>query len=179
MGQITTLGGLALPDVEDFETSYPFLVERQEFVTDGGGRGRYRGGTGAEATVQVRHPAEYSFRGEGNGNPTSFGVLGGQVAGIGDCSIRYEDGSSYLPPCFGVERLPPLTLTIKAAGGGGFGSPFQRPPEEVLNDVLDGMVSREKAETEYGVILTGENLQIDEDATRVRRQQLKKIESRA
>ncbi|XSC48359.1 hydantoinase B/oxoprolinase family protein [Bradyrhizobium sp. RDT10] len=43
MGQITTLGGLALPEVEDFETSYPFLVERQEVVTDGGGLGRYRG----------------------------------------------------------------------------------------------------------------------------------------
>ncbi|MCK1668935.1 hydantoinase B/oxoprolinase family protein [Bradyrhizobium sp. 153] len=177
MGQITTLGGLALPDVEDFETSYPFIVECQEFVTDGGGAGRYRGGTGAVATVKVRHSAEYSFRGEGNGNPTSFGVLGGHAAGVGSCSIKFEDGSSYAPPRFGVERLRPLTLTIKAAGGGGFGSPYQRPPEEVLNDVLDGIVSRENAEADYGVVLTGKDLYVDEQATRVRRQQLKKVES--
>lgn len=174
MGQLTTLGGLALPEVEDFETSYPVLVGRQEFVADGGGPGRYRGGTGAEVTVHVKHPAEYSFRGEGNGNPTSFGVLGGQAAGTGDCSIRFEDGSSYAPPRFGVERLPPLTLTIKAAGGGGFGSPFERPAEEVLNDVLDGMVSPEMAEADYGVILTAKDLQIDESATRTRREQLKR-----
>ncbi|WP_213291003.1 hydantoinase B/oxoprolinase family protein [Bradyrhizobium sp. sGM-13] len=173
MGQMTTLGGLALPEVEDFETSYPFLVERQEFVTDGGGPGRYRGGTGAEVMVHVKHPAEYSFRGEGNGNPTSFGVLGGHAAGVGNCSIRFEDGSSYIPPRFGVERQPPLTLTIRAAGGGGFGAPFERPPEEVLNDVLDGMVSREKAEADYGVILSGKDLHVDEKATRVRRQNFK------
>ncbi|WFU62593.1 hydantoinase B/oxoprolinase family protein [Bradyrhizobium brasilense] len=179
LGQMTTLGGLALPEVEDFETSYPFLVERQEFVTDGGGPGRYRGGTGAVATIKVQYPAEYSFRGEGNGNPTSFGVLGGHAAGIGSCSIKFDDGSSYAPPRFGVERLLPLTLTIKAAGGGGYGSPYLRPAEEVLNDLLDGMVSREKAEADYGVvILAGKDLQIDEEATRVRRQQLKKVESR-
>jgi N-methylhydantoinase B len=174
LGQITTLGGLALPEVEDFETSYPFLVERQEFVTDGGGPGRFRGGTGAEATIHVKHPAEYSFRGEGNANPTSFGVLGGHAAGIGACSIKFEDGSAYAPPRFGVERLPPLTLTIKAAGGGGFGSPFERPPEEVLNDVLDGMVSREGAEADYGVILTGDDPKVDEKATLARRQKAKR-----
>ncbi|UPK28213.1 hydantoinase B/oxoprolinase family protein [Bradyrhizobium sp. 195] len=178
MGQITTLGGLALPDVENFETTYPFLVERQEFVTDGGGPGRYRGGTGAEATVRVNYPAEYSFRGEGNGNPTSFGALGGQAAGIGSCSIKFEDGASYVPPRFGVERLPSLTLTIKAADGGGFGSPLERHPAEVLNDVLDGMVSREKAEADYGIILIGGDLKVDEEATRVRRQQLTKVECR-
>lgn len=169
MGQLTTLGGLALPEVEDFETSYPFLVERQEFVTDGGGPGCYRGGTGAEVTVHVKHSAEYSFRGEGSANPTSFGVLGGRAAGIGGCSTRLEDGSPYVPPRFGVERLPSLTLTIRAAGGGGFGSPFERPAEEVLDDVLDGMVSAERAEADYGVVLSRSGLQIDAEATRARR----------
>ncbi|MBB4365214.1 N-methylhydantoinase B [Bradyrhizobium sp. CIR18] len=178
LGQITTLGGLALPEVEDFETSYPFLVERQEFVTDGGGPGRYRGGTGAEAIVRVKRAAEYSFRGEGNCNPTSFGVLGGHAAGTGSCSIKFDDGSTYAPPRFGVERLPPLTLTIKAAGGGGFGSPFERLPEEVLNDVIDGMVSPAKAEEDYGVVLTDDDLRVDEEATRARRQRAQELEGR-
>ncbi|KWV55267.1 hypothetical protein AS156_05915 [Bradyrhizobium macuxiense] len=100
LGRLTTLGGLALPEVKGFETSYPFLVERQEFLTDGGGPGHYRGGTGAEVTVHVKHPAEYSFRGEGSANSTSFGVLGGRAAGIGGCSIRLQDGSAYVAAAF-------------------------------------------------------------------------------
>ncbi len=36
-------------------------------------------------------------------------------------------------------------------GGGGYGDPLARPPERVLQDVVDGYVSIEAAEREYGV----------------------------
>ncbi|MGY3581572.1 N-methylhydantoinase B/oxoprolinase/acetone carboxylase alpha subunit [Bradyrhizobium sp. USDA 4341] len=71
-----------------------------------------------------------------------------------------------------------MTLTIKAAGGGGFGSPYLRPAQEVPNDVLNEMVGREMAEADYGVVMTGKDLQIDEEATRIRRQKFEKLESR-
>jgi N-methylhydantoinase B len=40
------------------------------------------------------------------------------------------------------------------AGGGGYGNPFERDPMAVLDDVLDGNVSLEKALTEYGVVIS-------------------------
>ncbi|MHB0773039.1 hydantoinase B/oxoprolinase family protein [Bradyrhizobium sp. 1.29L] len=178
MGMLPTLGGLALPDVEDFETSYPFLVERQELVADGGGAGRYRGGTGAIATIHVKYPAEYSYRGDANGKPTSFGVLGGRAGGTGSYSISFEDGVAYIPPRFGVERLPPLRLTIKTGGGGGYGSPLDRRPEDVRDDVLDGVVTCERAEADYGVILTNTDFEIDKEATQARREKLRTLEAR-
>ncbi|MER8880737.1 hydantoinase B/oxoprolinase family protein [Mesorhizobium sp. M0684] len=166
MGQLTTLGGLAMPEVENFETSYPFRVEKQEFVRDGAGGGLYRGGTGIEAVIKVHRPAEYSFRGEGNANPTSFGVLGGGAAGFGSCTIELDDGTKRETPRFGVEKLPPLTLTIRAAGGGGFGNPMERPPEAVLHDVLDDVVSIEGAADTYGVVIDPVGMTIDRDATK-------------
>src|SRR5207245_8909858 len=39
-------------------------------------------------------------------------------------------------------------------GGGGWGDPLARPPEKVLEDVLDEYVSVEGARREYGVVLT-------------------------
>jgi N-methylhydantoinase B len=61
-------------------------------------------------------------------------------------------------------------------GGGGWGDPLVRPPEKVLDDVLDEYVSVEGARRDYGVVLTGSledlTLAIDHDATNRRRAQM-------
>ena len=38
-------------------------------------------------------------------------------------------------------------------GGGGYGDPFERDPNAVLEDVLNGYVSIEAAAREYGVVI--------------------------
>ncbi|MCZ6586990.1 MAG: hydantoinase B/oxoprolinase family protein, partial [Alphaproteobacteria bacterium] len=52
-----------------------------------------------------------------------------------------------------------------AAGGGGYGKPFERDPESVRDDVVDGYVSRAAALADYGVALTDE-LEIDWNETK-------------
>jgi N-methylhydantoinase B len=37
--------------------------------------------------------------------------------------------------------------------GGGWGDPHERPVEDVVEDVLDGYVTLEQAERDYGVVL--------------------------
>ncbi|MFB6175683.1 MAG: hypothetical protein ABEI99_00800 [Halobaculum sp.] len=51
---------------------------------------------------------------------------------------------------------------------GGWGRPTERDPEKVRADVLDDLVSRERAESVYGVVLT-DDLEVDEEATAQRR----------
>jgi N-methylhydantoinase B len=54
-------------------------------------------------------------------------------------------------------------------GGGGYGSPLDRDPEMVCTDVLEGLVSPEKARQIYGVVLKGrtedESVAVDREAT--------------
>lgn len=63
-------------------------------------------------------------------------------------------------------------------GGGGWGSPLEREPERVKNDVRDEYVSIEGAYRDYGVVITGdpvtdpEGLVIDHEATSRRRAEL-------
>jgi N-methylhydantoinase B len=38
-------------------------------------------------------------------------------------------------------------------GGGGYGDPFARDPQAVLADVVDGYVSLEAAQRDYGVVI--------------------------
>ena len=44
-------------------------------------------------------------------------------------------------------------LRIETGGGGGYGHPFDRPPDAVLEDILGGFVSSEAAKSLYGVAL--------------------------
>jgi N-methylhydantoinase B len=64
------------------------------------------------------------------------------------------------------------TVTINTGGGGGFGNPWERDIELVRRDVLDGYVTREGAERDYGVAFTADGLEVDIEATRRLRTEL-------
>jgi N-methylhydantoinase B len=44
-------------------------------------------------------------------------------------------------------------LVYRTAGGGGWKDPFDRPAEKVEADVAKGLVSAEKARSDYGVVV--------------------------
>jgi N-methylhydantoinase B/oxoprolinase/acetone carboxylase alpha subunit len=75
-----------------------------------------------------------------------------------------------------VELAPWERIVSVTNGGGGYGHPAERDPALVLDDVLEGWVSRERAESEYSVVLragaAGGELEIDEEATGVLRTRL-------
>jgi len=60
-------------------------------------------------------------------------------------------------------------MIANTPGGGGWGDPFARPPELVLRDVRDGVVSRAKAAQDYGVVLTADGRSVDVSATSTER----------
>jgi len=72
-------------------------------------------------------------------------------------NLRLQDGEAYTAEC---------------PGGGGWGNPLERDPEAVLNDVLDGYVSPEKARDEYGVVLTISGKKLNFTATNALRQKM-------
>jgi hypothetical protein len=50
---------------------------------------------------------------------------------------------------------------LRSGGGGGFGSPLERPPARVQDDVRQGYVSLNAARDYYGVVLDSDTLAID------------------
>ncbi|MEM9562681.1 MAG: hydantoinase B/oxoprolinase family protein [Actinomycetota bacterium] len=151
IGHLIALGGLTLADVETAEQSYPVRFRRQEFRTDGGGAGRFRGGTGIEYEIDVDAPARWSFRGEGIGRPTGWGIDGGGDGAGGELVLRPHDGSKEIvAPKYGLVETGPARLVARSPGGGGWGDPLDRSPDLVARDVLDGVVSEEQARSRYG-----------------------------
>ncbi len=56
------------------------------------------------------------------------------------------------------------TVVMDAAGGGGYGDPYERDPGLVARDVAEGWVSARRAEQVYGVALDADG-QVDASAT--------------
>jgi N-methylhydantoinase B len=54
---------------------------------------------------------------------------------------------------------------ISSGGGGGYGAPFDRPAEDVREDVYQGYVSVKAAAELYGVIIDPATFEIDRAAT--------------
>src|SRR5262249_38136297 len=64
---------------------------------------------------------------------------------------------------------PGDAFVIRSGGGGGFGSPLERPAAAVRGDVRLGYVSLRAARDYYGVVIDPQTLDVDQQATRRRR----------
>ncbi len=110
-------------------------------------------------------PADYAFRGEGVGAPSSFGSAGGRPGSGGEVVLTLADGKKVQAPKYGVVRYGPATYRALSPGGGGYGDPRTRDPARVLRDVRDGVVSRAAAERDYGVALAADGRSVDPERT--------------
>ena len=68
-----------------------------------------------------------------------------------------------------VQLEPGEVFSVQMAGGGGFGPVLERDPQRVLDDVLDGKISVERARSVYGVVVDVAREQIDVSATQAER----------
>ncbi len=55
-------------------------------------------------------------------------------------------------------------VRLELPGGGGFGDPATRDPDQVAADVADGLISRDMAERDYRVALAADG-RVDRAAT--------------
>jgi N-methylhydantoinase B len=145
--------------VEVVEQRFPVRVERYELRCDSGGPGEHRGGLGIRRDHRVLgHDAEVSIFGNRVRVPP-WGLDGGGAGAPAayDLDLDAPDSRS-AAPAFGSKatgvRLPAGHLiTQMTAGGGGWGDPRRRDPKLVADDVRLGYVSREAAESRYGVVV--------------------------
>lgn len=86
--------------------------------------------------------------------------------GTNEAELIRADGANER---FGIRTEIPVgpgdVIVINGAGGGGYGDPLDREAEVVLADVREGYVSIEAARTSYGVVLAGDPLAVDAEAT--------------
>jgi N-methylhydantoinase B len=160
--------------VEFAEMEFGVRVERYGLHVDSGGPGRFRGGAGIVRDIRViADEAVIGLRMDNVRHPT-WGVNGGQGGRSGRILINPGTPEEReVKPLSDQNKLKKGDLVrIMTSGGGGWGSPLDRPAEQVLADVQDGFISEASARDDYGVVLTGDGLAVDPAATEAARQRL-------
>ncbi len=140
----------------------PVLFRRREFREGSGGVGQYRGGLGqiielggAEGTPiamlcnfeRISNPAR-GRDGGGTGAPGRVTLASGRP--IGPKGRQSVPGGDF--------------IRLELPGGGGFGDPADRSPEQVALDVADGLISPEIALRDYRVAIAADGT-LDQAAT--------------
>ena len=159
--------------VETLESRFPIRVSRLTLGVDSGGAGRFRGGLNVEKEYQLLTDCRLTLHFDRT-KTAQWGLFGGGSGAAPRVSVFSDPGS---PASFysKVEQLPLAAgarFIAETGGGGGFGSPLERDPESVLQDVKCGYVSRSAAENLYGVAFSECPLRVDAERTGLRRAQL-------
>lgn len=143
--------GVAGVPVEVTENLTSLVVERKEVRPDSGGPGRYRGGLGQFFSVGCRTDRAWSL--SGMYDRIRFapqGLMGGQPGQKGEFVLSTGERPN---PKQLITLRPDQQYHACLPGGGGFFDPFTRDPEAVLRDVVEGYVTPEAAERDYGVVV--------------------------
>ena len=167
IGMIDASGGVLDQDYEMFEQQTPHLLLKHEYWLDSAGAGQWRGGLGVETRFKIRgENTKVVTFGDGDVEP-AFGLFGGKNATLNKIELHYPDGKIYKTTSKDlVENVPQETVLFQqAGGGGGYGDPFLRDPDQVAREVKNGMISLDKAKELYGVVLHPETFELDKAGT--------------
>jgi len=135
--------------VELTEARIPVLFERKEIIGDSAGPGRQRGGLGGRWTIRNIGSAPVVYSGQiGRIKYPALGLRGGRP---GQPNRLYLNGQLQERNWGSWILQPGDTFTKESSGGGGLHSPFSRDPARILDDTLEGYVSGDSAERDYGV----------------------------
>ncbi|MEM8551913.1 MAG: hydantoinase B/oxoprolinase family protein [Pseudomonadota bacterium] len=166
-------GGLGAMDGKDGQHTVPFptnnavvpsevweretglRVLHRRLLADSGGPGAWRGGLGQEVAMRNETGGDVHFSifglrtrfaaqglaGGGDGIPRRFAIDGREIPAKGRVALREGE-----------------TLTIREAGGGGFGDPAARPLDAIAADIAGGFVTLGQAQSVYGVRQGGDGV---------------------
>jgi N-methylhydantoinase B len=159
-------GALTSGDVELLEYSYPIIIHRYSLMTDSGGAGKFRGGSGTAWEVEpLDKEMTFITFGEGRRIP-AVGAAGARSklvdSKVGRLELKRGGATEVIKKNVIEKLLPGETVTNMNPGGGGYGDPRQRPVEKVVWDVKNGLVSIEGAREDYGVVIKDpQSLEVD------------------
>lgn len=157
--------------IEELEWRFPMRTDRYELRDEPCAAGQSRGGVGIVRVNTFLVDTVVTCEGDRHESDAPWGLFGGRD-GLNASLVRNPgtQGQEHWPSkitAYPLQAGDSLEITTPSAGG--YGNPFERDPDAVLNDVRDGFTSLERADHEYGVVIDSEHWSVDVERTRARR----------
>ncbi len=153
--------------IEDMEERHPYLLfQYWGFVTDSGGPGKYRGGLATKRVVKFLVPEGVLAVRSSRVKLAPWGLSGGKPGAKSELILnpRTEEEKRLGSKVSMIPIKNGDVLSFTCAGAGGYGNPFERDPEAVRRDVIEGKVSIKSARRDYGVSIKPNTLALDHPA---------------
>lgn len=142
--------------VEIFESKYPLQILSYGIRQDSGGAGKYRGGNGTYRNYLVKADSDLFLWFE-RSKTTAWGLFGGENGLPPDVVVeRPDEDKLELLKVNGIKVRDGTVIKSLTGGGGGYGNAFERDPEAVRQDAIDGYVSLDHARAAFGVELSSD-----------------------
>lgn len=184
-------------NVETVEQWYPILYLYRYEGCDGGGAGKWRGGTGTVVAITQYRARSIEVITNTSGQSVSthnaMGINGGYPSPAAHYRVLKDTN---LLELFRQKRMPgradelaaredfrlraksngtPIgpgdVVELRTVGGGGYGDPIEREPARVATDVRNGYVSSAVAHEVYGVALDAAG-KVDDEGSVARRRRI-------
>lgn len=160
--------------VEIWEAAYPLRVESLQVVPDSEGVGRFRGSPGMRKEIRFLMDDFTLSNLTEKQKYIPAGLFGGGSGRAGSTVLSRDGHERKLE---GKGTYPHLRhgdlIKVEVSGGAGYGSPLERDPERVREDVvLRRFVSVEGARRHYGVVIDPQTGEVDVRATASLRESL-------
>ncbi|MBO6918742.1 MAG: hydantoinase B/oxoprolinase family protein [Rhizobiaceae bacterium] len=141
--------GVSTMSVEATEHVGPITVWRKDFRQGSGGAGKYRGGLGQTIEIEPREGYDFYFNATFDRvENAARGRDGGQAGEAG--SVELADGTKLKSKGRQIIKNG-QRLKLSLPGGGGYGDPDARSEEQLTSDIENGFISREQAQSDYGI----------------------------
>lgn len=165
IGHVGNAGLCFLDSVELDELRQPIHVYSRRLVIDSEGAGRHRGAPSIAVEFgPLESEISVGYVSDGVIN-SAQGVRGGFNGGCADqWHVRVDGTRERLAGCAQVTLVAGERVLSVSTGGGGYGSPCERNPQLVAQDVAEGWISRERARESYRVLLNADGT-VDAGAT--------------
>ncbi|MDO8596642.1 MAG: hydantoinase B/oxoprolinase family protein, partial [Sulfuricaulis sp.] len=141
--------------LEMSEHRFPLRFDYFKIREDSGGAGWHRGGCGTAYGFTAWADCIVSVLGD-RVDYAPFGIVGGGPAAPNDVEFTTH-GKVWKPELRSKQEKEPFepgdSIRVASPGGGGFGNAFERDVAAVERDLNRGYISRETAETSYGVVI--------------------------
>ena len=163
--------------LEDLAIHLPMVCDRYELRDDVmPGAGRFRGGIGVVKKQRILTDGFITHECDRHTDPP-WGIFGGGEGQCGALQIynaARPDDITDMPAKFaGLRVSEGDVMAFYGPCGGGYGDPLDRPPEKVLEDVLDDFCTVEHAREAYGVVVDLDTETVDTAATEALRSRMR------
>ena len=149
--------------IEVLEHISNIFHERLELITDSAGAGKYRGGLGIRRDISFIADSEIISM-KKKTKTGGWGLNGGRADSKNKMIIWPETNKEKSVGMYRTFMKEGESFQNYSAGGSGWGNPYEREINNIIDDLKNGYISKKSAQEIYGILINDDGTYEENDA---------------